>query len=170
MEISPSVLVVNIGFQFFMAGIVTLIVCQRVGVATWLGLRWAKWPWVLLIAPGAVLFMWTIFGGLQVSGYLKWMESLGVETVQDTVKLPKESRDPVVLGLMAFAAVVAAPICEEMVFRGYVATVAEFHQPVDGLVHQAGVVAAVAGGGQDEGLGIDDALVIGARVASDTNG
>jgi hypothetical protein len=47
------------------------------------------------------------------------MESLGVETVQDTVMLLQKSEDPLVLGLMAFAAVVAAPLCEEIVFRGY---------------------------------------------------
>ena len=47
------------------------------------------------------------------------MESLGAETTQDTVKLLRETNDPLVLGLMAFAAVVAAPLCEEIVFRGY---------------------------------------------------
>jgi membrane protease YdiL (CAAX protease family) len=47
------------------------------------------------------------------------MESLGVETVQDTVKLLQESEDPLVLGLMAISAVIAAPLCEEVVFRGY---------------------------------------------------
>jgi membrane protease YdiL (CAAX protease family) len=117
--ISADVLAVNIGFQFVMAGIVTAFAGSRVGVVTWLGLRWEKWPWILLIAPGTVFLMWMVFGGLQISGYVEWMESLGVETVQDTVKLLQESKDPKVLGLMAFAAVVAAPICEEVVFRGY---------------------------------------------------
>ena len=36
--------------------------------------------------------------------------------------------------------------------------------------HQAGVVTTVAGGGQNQSLGVDDALVIGARVAGDTYG
>jgi hypothetical protein len=63
--------------------------------------------------------MWAVFGGLMECGYMEWMESLGVETVQDTVKLLQKSEDPLILGLMAFAAVVAAPLCEEMVFRGY---------------------------------------------------
>lgn len=74
---------------------------------------------VLLIAPCAVLAMWAFSAGLEFSGYVKWMESLGVETMQDTVKLLQESKDPLILGLMAFAAVVAAPLCEEIVFRGY---------------------------------------------------
>jgi hypothetical protein len=94
-------------------------VLRRIGLVSWLGLRWTSWPWVLLLAPGSVLVMWLVFGGLQVSGYVKWMESLGLETVQDTVKLLQQSEDPQVLGLMAFAAVIAAPLCEEVVFRGY---------------------------------------------------
>ena len=118
-ELTPADLLVAIGFQFFIAGAVAMIVLRRVSLAAWLGLRWAEWPWVFLIAPGAVVFMWMIFGGLQFSGYMQWMESLGVETVQNTVKLLQESANPVVLGLMAFAAVIAAPLCEEIVFRGY---------------------------------------------------
>lgn len=117
--LNPAALLLNIGFQFFIAGIVAVFVVPRVGLVRWLGLRWPGWPWVLLIAPGAVFGMWMIFGGLQISGYVEWMESLGVETVQDTVKLLQESKDPLVLVLMAVAAVIAAPVCEEIVFRGY---------------------------------------------------
>lgn len=117
--LDPGTLAVNIGFQFLMAGLVAVMVVRRVDLVSWLGLRWQGWPWVLLIAPGAVAFMWLVFGGMQYSGYVKWMESLGVETVQDTVKLLQKSEDPLVLGLMAFAAVIAAPLCEEIVFRGY---------------------------------------------------
>lgn len=112
-------LISSIVFQFIMAGIVAVLVIPRVHPVEWLGLRWRSWPWVLLIAPGAVLGMWVVFGGLQLSGYVKWMESLGVDTVQDAVKLLRDTDDPRVLGLMAFAAVVAAPLCEEIVFRGY---------------------------------------------------
>ncbi len=117
--IDPAGLLVNIAFQFVMAGLVCLMVCLRVRPAQWLGLRWKQWPWVFLIAPGAVLSMWLIFGGLHAAGYMKWMETLGVETVQDTVQLLQKSSNPLTLGLMAFAAVIAAPLCEEIVFRGY---------------------------------------------------
>lgn len=117
--LDPGTLMVNIGFQFMMAGLVAVMMIRRIDWVSWLGLRWRGWPWVFLIAPGAVGFMWLVFGGLQFSGYVKWMESLGVETVQDTVKLLQESDDPALLGLMSFAAVIAAPLCEELVFRGY---------------------------------------------------
>jgi len=118
-ELTPDALLVNIGFQFLMAGLVALLVTRRVGLIQWLGLRWPAWTWMVLIAPGTVLLMWLVFSGLQFSGYVEWMQSLGVETVQDTVRLLQESEDPLVLGLMAFAAVIAAPLCEEIVFRGY---------------------------------------------------
>jgi membrane protease YdiL (CAAX protease family) len=112
-------LLAAIAFQFIIAAIVTFFMIGRIRPIDWLGLRWPGWRWVFVIAPGAVLSMWAFFAALQVSGFMKWMESLGVESVQDTVKLLQESRDPQILGLMAFAAVIAAPLCEEIVFRGY---------------------------------------------------
>ncbi len=117
--LNVETLLINIGFQFLMAGFVTAIVIRRVQISTWLGLRWPAWPWAFLLAPASLLFMWLLLRGLQLTGYIEWMESLGIETTQETVKLLQESDDPVVLGLMAFAAVIAAPLCEEVVFRGY---------------------------------------------------
>jgi membrane protease YdiL (CAAX protease family) len=117
---SPNALITSIGFQFFIAGLVVIIILsRRIKLTEWLGIRWRSWPWVFLIAPGAVLLMWFFFGLLQALGYTDWMDSLGVESVQDTVKLLQTSNNPQILGLMTFAAVIAAPICEEIVFRGY---------------------------------------------------
>ncbi len=116
---NPVTLLVGIGLHFLVAGMVAILVVNRVGWVIWLGLRWQAWYWVFVLAPGAVLFMWVVFGGLQISGYMEWMQSLGVETVQDTVKLLQKSEDPLILGLMGLAAVVVAPLCEETVFRGY---------------------------------------------------
>ena len=116
---SSSGLIASIGLQFMLAGIATIMVFQRIHPVAWLGLRWPQWPWVFLIAPCTVIAMWSIFLVLQHSGYMRWIESLGVKTVQDSVKLLQTSNDHVVLGLMAFAAVIVAPICEEIVFRGY---------------------------------------------------
>lgn len=112
-------LIVSMGFQFLIAGIVMAIVIPRVRATEWLGLKWTNWPWVFIIAPSAVVIMWIFFGGLQLSGFMKWIESMGVESVQDTVKLLQESTNPLMIGLMAAAAVIAAPVCEEIVFRGY---------------------------------------------------
>ena len=112
-------MVASIAFLFISAGIVTFFVIARIRPVEWLGLRWPAWRWVFLIAPSAVFSMWMFFGGLQAIGFMEWIESLGVEAVQDSVKLLQTSTDPAVIGLMVFAAVIAAPLCEEIVFRGY---------------------------------------------------
>ncbi len=117
--LDPTTLIASIAFQFISAGIVFAFVVTRVRPVEWLGLKWEKWPLVFLIAPAGVVLMWLFFGSLQYSGFMKWIESFGVEPVQDTVKLLQESSDPLTLGLMAAAAVIAAPVCEEIVFRGY---------------------------------------------------
>lgn len=117
--LTAGTLLINMGFQFVMAGAVAIGVVRRVGWIAWLGLRWPGWPWIFLIAPAAVVFIWVLVGGLQCSGFVEWMESFGVETVQDTVKLLRQSEDPMILALMSLAAVVSAPLCEEIVFRGY---------------------------------------------------
>ena len=118
-SLKADAMIINIVFQFVMAAVMTSLVFWRVSIVTWLGLRWRDWHWILLIAPGAVFAMWALFAVLQISGYMNWMDSLGVETVQDSVKLLRDCNDPLILGLMAFAAVIAAPVCEEIVFRGY---------------------------------------------------
>ncbi len=117
--LDPGALISTIGFQFISAGIVSAAVLPRVRASEWLGLRWNRWPMVFLIAPACVVGMWIFFYSLQVSGYVQWLESFGVDAVQDTVKVLQESTDPLLLWLMAGAAVVAAPLCEEIVFRGY---------------------------------------------------
>ena len=63
--------------------------------------------------------MWLLSVGLSAVGYMKWMESFGVEQMQESVKLLQTTNDPLTLGLMAVAAMLAAPLCEEIVFRGY---------------------------------------------------
>lgn len=117
--LDARVLVWNMGFQFIIGGLVVMFVLRKAGLAEWLGLVWSSWPRVFLIAPGAVILMWLFCGGLGVLGYEKWMTELGVETVQDSVKVLQQSVDPMVLGLMVMAALIFAPIYEEIVFRGF---------------------------------------------------
>lgn len=118
-SMSVGIVLFSIMFLFLMAAVSVAIVIRRMGPVRWLGLRWKEWPWVLLIAPGTVVCMWVFFAGLQGLGYMDLMERLGVEKVQETVELFQKGKNPAVLILMAFAAVIVAPICEEVVFRGY---------------------------------------------------
>lgn len=119
MAIGPNVLIGSIIFHGTLTMITLAVMVFRIGPVEWLGLRWKSWPWVFLIAPATVVGMWVVFGALQALGYMEWMESLGVEAVQDSVKLLQTTKDPLVLILMAVAAVLVAPISEELVFRGY---------------------------------------------------
>jgi membrane protease YdiL (CAAX protease family) len=145
-QIHPFSLVVSIAFQFIIAGIALVFVIARIGPVEWLGLKWPNWHWVFLIAPGTVFAMWMVFGALQFGGYMEWMESLGVEPVQDTVRLLQNTTDPLVLGLMGFAAVIAAPFCEEVVFRGYVYPAAKkFAGPGVAMVCSALIFGAAHG-------------------------
>lgn len=118
-KVSLEGVLVSMLFLIFMTAVAYVIVFRRVNVIRWLGLRWREWPWVFLIAPGAVVTMWVIFAGLQGLGYMDWLDKLGVEKVQDTVAIFQEEKNPALLILMGFTAVFVAPICEEVVFRGY---------------------------------------------------
>lgn len=123
LEGTPSVsvegVVVSIGFQLFMAAVAVAIVVMRVNPVRWLGLAWKQWPLCIALAPVTVVVMWVIFAGVYAVGWMDLLEKLGVEQVQDTVIIFQEEKDMVVVGLMAFAAMIVAPICEEIVFRGY---------------------------------------------------
>ena len=119
LKIHAEGVVVSIGLQFMLAGIALAIVIRRVGPVQWLGLRWKDWPWVMLVAPVTVVCMWLIFAGLQGLGYMDLMDELGVEKVQDTVAIFQKEKNVAVLILMGITASLVAPICEEVVFRGY---------------------------------------------------
>lgn len=119
LKVRADDIAVSIGFQFFVAGFVLAIMAGRIRMKEWLGLVWKDWPWVILIAPVAVVSAWAVFAGLEAVGYMDLLERLGVRQVQDAVKIMQEEKDLVVLGLMAVAAVLVAPVCEEIIFRGY---------------------------------------------------
>lgn len=112
-------IITSIVILCLLAGGATTVIGLRVSPIDWLGLRWERWRSVFWIAPLSVVVMWSIFGGLIWAGYMEWMESLGVETVQESVRALQNAEDPSILAWMSFAALVAAPICEEVIFRGY---------------------------------------------------
>ena len=118
-DFTASALIVSMVLQLIMAGGVIAAAMRLSNLDDWLGWRWKQWPRVFYIGPVAVVSMLAVFWVIQQCGYMEWMESLGVETIQDTVVLLQECRDPIVLSLLVFMAVIIAPVCEELVFRGY---------------------------------------------------
>lgn len=146
LEITAPDLVFNIGLQFFLVVVVTAMMANRIRPVLWLGLKWKDWPWIALIAPATVLTVWAMFAGLYAIGYHALIESLGVEMVQDTVNLFQTTEDMSVLVLMAFTAVIVAPLCEEVVFRGYIYPVLKrFSGPWVGALVSALVFSAAHG-------------------------
>jgi membrane protease YdiL (CAAX protease family) len=107
-----------IAVQFFLLGITVMIIAFRLHPAKWLGLRWPLWRHLFWIGPAGVGAMWILMIILGFSGYVEWARSLGSDS-QETVKLFQNAKDPLLLGLLGFTAVIVAPICEEVVFRGF---------------------------------------------------
>ena len=122
-KVRPAGLVVSMLMQITLALIVVLWVASRHPVSDWLGLRWSKWKSLLWLTPLTLLGVWafmiTLGLALQHSGILEWLRGMGVETAQDSVKLLQQAQDPMVIAMMSVAAMLVAPICEELVFRGY---------------------------------------------------
>lgn len=119
-DITIPDLIFNIGLQFFLAGLVMVMAIGRIGLAEWLGLRWKDWSRVFLISLASLLAMWTIFLGFHMVGYQELIESLGVKSTQEAVDLLRQTKDTNLLILMTVAVVVVAPLCEEVLFRGYI--------------------------------------------------
>jgi membrane protease YdiL (CAAX protease family) len=117
--ITTESIITSVVILCLLAGFATAVVGFRIRPVDWLGLHWKRWRSVFWIAPLSLVVMWSIFGGLIWAGYMEWMESLGVDTVQESVRVLQNSDDPAILGWMSFAALIAAPICEEVIFRGY---------------------------------------------------
>jgi len=144
---TPAVLIASIIFQFLIMGMVLAFVTWRVKITEWLGLRWRMWPLAFPIAIGTVLTMWCIMAALAYSGWNTWLEkSLGIESMQEAVKVFQEVKDPVVIALMAVTAALVAPLAEEVVFRGYLYPAAKrFCGPAAGIIFSSLVFAAAHG-------------------------
>lgn len=124
--IDAAALVINAVMFAGLVGIVVALVRGRVSPALWLGLRWQQWVHLFWFGPLVVLGMWVVMGVLQASGYLALMEEwAGGSSMQDSVELMRESKDVVVVALMAFSAAIIAPLAEEVIFRGYLYPVAK---------------------------------------------
>ena len=108
MPITPQGLLSSIGFHLVLAGMTLMVMVWRIRPVAWLGLRWPNWKRVFLIGPLGVVAMWLLALALNATAYPQWIKSLGVEPMQDSVKLLQNSQDPLILGLMSVAAMFSA--------------------------------------------------------------
>lgn len=151
-DYSVAALVGSIIMQFTLAGVTMIFVMWRIRPVEWLGLRWRNWTgetkafWIILATPALTGMLIGFMALLQIAGYMKWMESLGVEVTQDAVKILQSSPDWSILGLMAFAAVIVAPICEEIIFRGYLFPFAKRYAGTWVAIFASGLIFSAAHG------------------------
>lgn len=109
----------NIIMFLFLLLITVALVYRRIKPVAWLGLRWSRW-YMVCFSPLVVFAIWILMGWLMSVGYFEWMERMsGAPSTQEAVKILRDSQDGRVLGLMAFTAVIVAPVVEETIFRGY---------------------------------------------------
>ena len=114
-------LLIGLFLQGLQIAMVVVILFWRVNLVEGFGLRWQRTWWQVVFAPLVVLMMWAFMAGLDATGYNQWVSSfVEGDGKQETVKLLGESKDPLVLGLVAVVACVGAPLAEEVVFRGYI--------------------------------------------------
>ena len=122
-ELGFDGVIVTIALQVMMAALVVGFVSWRRPPSEWLGLRWRKWPLVVPISIGAVLFTWLLMGGLaavvEMAGFGDWLKVQMEDGQQEAVKAFQNSESPLLLALLAFTAVIVAPVTEEILFRGY---------------------------------------------------
>jgi membrane protease YdiL (CAAX protease family) len=147
-KITPVVLVSSMFLQLLIMGIVCGFVMRRIRQSEWLGLRWRQWWLAFLIAPLTVFFMWMVLAVTQFSGLNAWLQqALGIESsMQEAVKALQEAKDPMVVILMAVAAVIVAPFAEEVVFRGYLYSASKrFCGPLGAMIFSSLVFAAAHG-------------------------
>lgn len=144
---TPEVLIASIFFQLLLMGMVCAFMVRRVKQSEWLGLRWKQWWLAFAIAPCTVFFVWAVLLVTALSGWNGWLEkTLGTESMQESVKLLQQAQDPMVIILMAIAAVIVAPIAEEVVFRGYLYPAAKrFCGPFGAMIFSSLVFAAAHG-------------------------
>ena len=126
-EIQPENVLFAIAVQLFMPAMAYAIVARRASPLEWLGLRWKEWPHVFAIVPLGVVGMFLFSIILYFTGYRDLLEAVGAAGEQEAVTLFREGTDPLILTLMAVAAVIVAPVCEEIVFRGYLYSAAKKH-------------------------------------------
>ncbi len=143
----PEVLIASMVFQLILMGMVCAFTIRRIKQAEWLGLRWNQWWLAIVIAPVTVLFMWFVLFATFFTGWNSWLqETLGIEGMQESVKLLQEAKDPAVVILMTMAAVIVAPLAEEVVFRGYLYPAAKrFCGPAGAMLFSSLVFAAAHG-------------------------
>lgn len=111
-------------FLFF-ASVIPLVMFWRVRPVEFFGLKWQGWRWIFLIIPCFLVGVVILAGLIAVTGWQGFVKENFGGNLQATVQLVRETKDLALIGAMISAAVIGAPIAEEIIFRGYLYPVAK---------------------------------------------
>lgn len=122
--LSYSQMITSILMQVvFFAGI-SLAVARISNIHLFHELSWRRTQAARLFAPHIPLLMFMLVASLVIQvilGYQKWTQSIGEGDQQFIIQqLRKPGQDPYIIALTVFTAVVVAPFCEELFFRGFI--------------------------------------------------
>ena len=107
------------------AAMVPLVMFWRIRPEKFFGLNWPQWRWIFLIVPCFLVGVMVIATIIMTLGWQKFVEGNFGGDVQATVQMIKETEDLALMAAMISAAVIGAPIAEEIIFRGYLYPVAK---------------------------------------------
>lgn len=106
-------------FLLILASVVPMVLFWRGNLLEFFGLRWKGWTKVFWIMPVFVVGAFVLNVFLMNVGWVEWVQANFNGDKQSSVKMLMETKDLGLLLAMAFSAVIAAPIAEEIIFRGY---------------------------------------------------
>jgi len=119
-EITAERLVAGGVGMLMLAAVVPLLLFWRVDVLEYLGLRWREWRLVFIIAPVFVVGVFVVNLLVYFTGWPGWVEARFGGEAQEMVLVLMGTRDWRLMLAAVFAAVVVAPVAEELIFRAYI--------------------------------------------------
>ena len=115
----------NAVVMLFFAALVPLVMFWRVRPVEFFGLKWPKWRWIFLIVPCFLVGVIVLAAMIGLMGWQDYVKDNFGGDLQPTVQMIRETKDIGLIAAMFSAAVIGAPIAEEIIFRGYLYPVAK---------------------------------------------
>lgn len=106
-------------FLLMLASVVPLVLFWRSNLVEFFGLRWKGWPRLFWVVPVFVVAFFSLAVVLDQLGWMHWVAANFNAQKQESVKALAGTRDVGLIIALTFSAVIAAPIAEEVIFRGY---------------------------------------------------
>lgn len=123
-KVTPTIMVVGMISQqvVFVLIVFALMMFRGANFVQLFGLRWKKAGYLVLIAPLGVIAVYAFGIALHFLGFNDWLQQTFGEDakLQETVRVYQEIHAVTIRVLMAVTVVVLAPVCEEVLFRGYI--------------------------------------------------